>query len=62
MVSGVVGGGHFSEKGSGANYLCLVTDPDLGPVTPDDSVAHMFGAEYQALSEFLIILLLLCIQ
>ena len=46
-ISGVVGGGHYTEKGNGANYLCLATDPDLGPVSPDDNVANMYGAEYE---------------
>ena len=49
-----MGGGHYSEKGNGANYLCLATDPDLGPVSPDDSVSHMYGAEYEVLSELII--------
>ena len=49
-ISGVVGGGHYTEKGNGANYLCLATDPDLGPVS-SSSVAHVFGSEYEEQSE-----------
>ena len=30
-MTGIAGGGHYGESGSGSTYLCLPHDPDVAP-------------------------------
>lgn len=42
---GYAGGGHYGEKGSAAEYVCLPPDPDFGKKVGVDG-GRMYGAEY----------------
>ena len=42
---GYAGGGWYNHKGSPTNYLCLPSDPSIGPVEGGSS--YLYGTEYQ---------------
>ena len=52
-MTGIAGGGHYGESGSGSTYLCLPHDPDVAPsnfpyaLDSASYVARVSGAEYQ---------------
>ncbi|XP_062572613.1 short-chain collagen C4-like [Saccostrea cucullata] len=50
VYEGTAGGSYFTEKGNGANTLCLPHDPELVPdhiaLTPI-GFSHIYGGEYQ---------------
>ena len=52
-MTGIAGGGAYSESGSGTSYLCLPHDPSFAPsnfpyaLDGSGLVAHVWGAEYQ---------------
>lgn len=47
--SGIIGGPHYSQKGSGTNYQCLPWDPIYDEVDDDTegNRAYIYGTEYQ---------------
>ena len=51
-LPGVVGGGHFTHHGSGANYVCLPLNPDYEDQSKSGAHAVMYGTEYEALSKY----------
>jgi hypothetical protein len=54
VMTGIAGGEHYSESGSGTSYLCLPHDPDSAPSnfpcaldSSSSYVARVWGAEFQ---------------
>ena len=49
LYAGRVAGSHYTEKGGGANYLCLPEQPQYSTYTAGVQVgrAYLYGAEYQ---------------
>ncbi|KAJ8021324.1 Short-chain collagen C4 [Holothuria leucospilota] len=50
LYSGIVGGAHYTHKGSGANYLCLPEEPiydEPQEGTSGQNRALVYGAEYE---------------
>ena len=48
VYAGRAGGIHHSQKGGGANYLCMPEDPEYSEYQPGDYVSnYMHGAEYE---------------
>ena len=48
VYEGYVGGGWYSHKGNGANYLCLPKDPQYLSTTRPAAQSYLYGAEYQS--------------
>jgi hypothetical protein len=47
VYDGYAGGGHYTHKGSGSNYLCLPRDPTWGQYIDGFQTAdRIYGAEY----------------
>ena len=50
VYSGMVGGGHYSQKGNGANYMCMPKNPTYLPTSRalgGTGVSYIYGAEYE---------------
>nr|QIQ54700.1 capsule gland specific secretory protein [Reishia bronni] len=51
VYSGIVGGKHYTHKGSGTNPLCLTNDPKYdGRVKPSTN-GYLYGSEYEGIPE-----------
>ena len=50
LYAGRAAGSFWSEKGGGANYLCLPEQPQYSSYTPgtQEGRAYLYGAEYEA--------------
>ena len=50
-IKGTVGGAHYTHTGSGANYLCMPSEPVYDEYTgaADDARARLFTSEYQGI-------------
>ena len=51
LYSGITGGTHYTQKGGGANHLCMPKVPEYSPDltyrSASDGHARVYGAEYQ---------------
>lgn len=47
IYKGVVAGSHYTHHGGGANYLCLVENPEYLSETKPHGVSLIYGSEYQ---------------
>ncbi|XP_019860149.1 PREDICTED: short-chain collagen C4-like [Amphimedon queenslandica] len=47
VYSGYAAGGFFNQKGNGANYLCMPTDPEYLSSAAPRTRSLLYGAEYQ---------------
>ena len=48
MLSGYIGGSHYSNPGGGANYLCIVSNPVFDDhVKPSCGYSDIYGTEYE---------------
>ena len=48
VYSGIIGSGHYTDKGSPNKYVCLPNDPQWGSKDLAASdVGHMYGTEYE---------------
>ena len=47
VYEGYAGGGHYTQKGNGANYLCLPKDPEYSSTTAPSWQSLLYGAEYE---------------
>ena len=48
VYAGRAGGTHYTQKGGGANYLCMPEDPEYSEYQPGDyATSYMHGAEYE---------------
>ena len=48
IYSGYAGGGWYSQKGNGANFICLPKDPQYLSTTSPTYQSYLYGAEYQS--------------
>ncbi|KAJ8046077.1 hypothetical protein HOLleu_09252 [Holothuria leucospilota] len=49
VYAGIVGGKHFTQKGSGTNYLCLHSNPTFDrPQAGRNYGAYIYGTEFEA--------------
>ena len=50
MYAGRAAGSHYTDRGGGANYLCLPEQPQYSNYTPgvQSGRAYLYGTEYQA--------------
>ena len=47
IYQGYVGGGHYNQKGNGANYLCLPKYPQYLSTVRPTWQSYLYGAEYE---------------
>ena len=47
VYEGYVGGGHYVQKGNGANYICLPKDPQYLSTTAPTWQSYLYGTEYE---------------
>ncbi|VDI76050.1 Hypothetical predicted protein [Mytilus galloprovincialis] len=47
LTGGYAGGGYYTNPGSAAEYVCLLTDPDFAKTSGTDG-GRMYGAEYES--------------
>ena len=48
FLLGRIGGGHYTHRGGGANYLCLPSTPKYGKYKAgNQGTAWVYGAEYE---------------
>ena len=48
VYSGLTAGSHFSHKGGGANYICLVKDPEYTLKNGPREKTYIYGTEYES--------------
>ena len=48
IYEGYIGGGEYNQKGNGANYLCLLKNPQYFSSTAPAAQLYLYGAEYES--------------
>ena len=48
LFHGRVGGGHYSQRGNGASYMCMPNNPQYLSTQTVPAASYIYGAEYES--------------